>query len=82
MNNRLKKHLSVAIRTLIRKESRTEAFKIITKSDRSVIGEFLYYYHSDMWNIACMELDRAKGILVKKKIMKQGKNDSFKGFKL
>lgn len=77
MNAKLKKHLRTIINDLIKKDARDEAFKIMEKSDEKRIGEFLYYYHSDNGNIACLVLDTAKNILVKNKKMKQRKNDSF-----
>lgn len=77
MNAKLKKHIRIIINDLIEKESRTEAMAILEKSDEKKVGEFLYYYHSDMGNIACLVLDTAKNILVKNKKMKQRKKDSF-----
>jgi len=82
VNDKLRRKLKPIVNDLIRKDAREEAMEILSKSNREIIGNFMYYYYSNMKNSACMELDRAKGILVKKKIMKQGKNDSFKGFKL
>lgn len=77
MNAKLKKHIQVIVKDLIRKESRAEAMEILEKSDKEKVGEFLYYYHSDIGNVACLVLDTAKNILVKNKKMKQRKKDSF-----
>lgn len=77
MNNKLKKHLQSIIKKLIKKSARAEALKILEKSSREKVGEFIYYYHSDMGNICCLVLDVAKNVLVKNKTMKQRKNDSF-----
>lgn len=77
MNAKLKKHIRIIVKDLIKKESRAEAMNILENSDEKKIGEFLYYYHSDMGNIACLVLDTAKNMLVKNKKMKQRKKDSF-----
>lgn len=77
MNTKLKKHIRIIVKDLIKKESRAEAMEILEKSDYKKVGEFLYHYHSDLGNIACLVLDTAKHILVKNKKMKQRKKDSF-----
>lgn len=77
MNSKLKKHIRIIVKDLIKKESRDEAMEILEKSDRIKIGEFLFYYYSDMGNISCLVLDISKDILVREKKMKQKKNDSF-----
>ena len=79
VNNFIKKHLKLLIDELIKKDARKEAFEILSNSDKETIGEFLFYYYSSIDNVACMVLDKAKGILVDKKIMKQKKNDAFNG---
>jgi len=77
VNRYLTGHLGTIIDNLIKKDARKEAIKILIKSDKERIGEFLYYYYSDSGNVACMVIDSAKDELVKQKKMKQGKKDSF-----
>jgi streptomycin 6-kinase len=77
VNDELKKNLKSIIDDLIRKDSRKEAMKIITASDKEKIGEFLYYYYSGTGNVACLVIDAAKLDLVRAKKMKQKPGDSF-----
>lgn len=76
----LKKHLRMIVNDLIKKSARAEALDILEKSDKLIVGEFLYYYYSGKGNISCLVLDKGKDFLVKNKIMKRKKNDSFGGF--
>ena len=80
VNKKLEKHLRSAIGELVRKDARKEALKIITSSSTEFIGQFLYYHHSDVGNVACLVLDAAKEELVKQGKMKQGKGDAFGGW--
>lgn len=79
VNKQLKTHLKNIVNELIKKSARKEAFEILCKSSRERIGEFLYYYYSDIGNVACLVLDSAKDELVEKKLMKKGKKGSFGG---
>lgn len=79
MNDKLKKHIRI-INQEIRKDARAEALVILEKSSKEIVGEFLYYYHSDIGNICCLVLDKAKSILVREKKMKQRKKDAFGTF--
>lgn len=79
VNEQLKKHLKHIVSDLIKKSARKEALEIMVKSSRERIGEFMYYYYSDSGNVACLVLDAAKDELVKAKIMKKGKKDTFGG---
>jgi hypothetical protein len=81
VNKQLKTHLSNVVNELIDKPHRKEAIEILNKSTRECIGEFLYYYYSDIGNVACLVLDKAKDELVAKRLMKKGKNGSFGGIK-
>lgn len=73
-----KQQLQKVVNDLLRKEARKEAMEILEKSEHEKVGEFLDFYYGGMENIACLTLDTAKDILVKKKkTMKQKKNDSF-----
>jgi len=77
VNDQIKEHLTKVVKKLIAKEYRAEALDILFHSDEKVIGEFLFYYYSDKGNISCMVIDFAKVDLVKKKKLKQKKNDYF-----
>ena len=77
VNAKLKIQLEKIVKKLIAREYRDEALKILFKSDSKKIGEFLYYYNSDIGNVACMVIDSAKNDLVKAGKMKQNKKDHF-----
>jgi hypothetical protein len=77
VNKNLDKHIKSIVNKLVRKDARKEAIKILTASTSETIGQFLYYYYSEIGNVACMIIDSAKDELVKKKKMKQKKSDAF-----
>jgi len=77
VNSKLKIQLEKIVNKLVAKEFRGEALKILFKSDAKRLGEFLYYYHSDSTNVACMVIDSAKNDLVKSGKMKQNDKDNF-----
>jgi hypothetical protein len=71
VNKKLKKELIEILKDLMAAKFRKEALEILLKSDKTIIGEFLYYYYSDIENVACMVVDKAHDILLKKKILKK-----------
>ena len=75
VNEKLKKHLRLVINDLITRRFRKSAMEILLMSDQDIIGEFLYYYYSDSGNVACMVIDKAKRILVKKRKIKARQNN-------
>lgn len=77
VNAELKIQLEKIVKKLIAKEFRAEAMKILSKASQQQIGEFLYYYNSNIGNIACCVIDSTKNDLVKNGKMKQRKNDQF-----
>lgn len=77
VNDKLKIQLEKIVKKLIAKEHREEALSILLLTDKLRLGEFLYYYYSDIGNVACMVLDYVKIDLVAKKKLKQKKTDCF-----
>ena len=77
VNDVLEKKLKKMVFDLVKKECRAEALNILLKSSEKKIGEFLYYFYSDKFNVACMVIDSAKNDLVKSGKMKQKKGDHF-----
>ena len=65
VNKKLKKQLEERISELIDKKYRKEALDILLKTDSKLLGDFLYYYYSNIGNVACMVIDKAKSVLVK-----------------
>ena len=77
VNKNLQKKLEKIISNLVAKEFRKEALNVLLKTDSELLGQFLYYYYSNIGNVACMVIDSAKAKLVKKGKMKQSKTDGF-----
>lgn len=47
LNNKLKKHLQTIVNKELKKESRSEAMRILTKAKRHEVAEFLITHYSD-----------------------------------
>lgn len=77
VNKDLKARLVEMADAVFAKKCRREALNILYKSDQKRIGEFLYYFHSDKYNVACMVIDAAKFDLVKAGKMNQLEKDNF-----
>lgn len=75
VNQHLNKHLRQVVNDLVARKYRKAAMEILTKSSEEIIGEFLYYYHSDSGNVACLVIDKARRILVKKRKIKGRENN-------
>lgn len=75
VNQHLNKHLRQVVNDLVARKYRKAAMEVLTKSSEEIIGEFLYYYHSDSGNVACLVIDRARKILVKKRKIKGRENN-------
>jgi hypothetical protein len=61
------------INELYRDEAK-EIIKLTTDKNRE---EFVEYYLSDIMNISCLVLDKAKSDLINEGILKYNKNDNF-----
>lgn len=71
VNKKMEKHLTKVLKDLMAAKYRKEALEILKKSDKEIVSEFLYYYYAEIENVACMVIDKAHDILLKKKILKK-----------
>lgn len=80
VNKQLSNHLSEIVNDVIVNFARVEAMKLLRLASREEIGEFLYYFHSDSFNICALVLDSIKDRLYEEdKLPKNiGKNFGFK----
>jgi hypothetical protein len=77
VNKDLKARLVEMANAVFAKKCRREALNVLYNSNEKRIGEFLYYYHSDKYNVVCMVIDAAKHELVKAGKMNQLETDNF-----
>lgn len=67
INKHLEKHLKAIVQSEVKKEARVEAMKILKKSAREEVAEFLFAYYSDKSSVGlcCIALDFMKDRLAK-----------------
>lgn len=76
VGKKLSAQLCLCVQDLIAAKYRKAAMEILIKTeDQNIIGEFLYYYYSEKGNVACMVINKARKILVKKRKIKNKENN-------
>ncbi len=67
VNAHLKKYLQGIVKKEIKKDSQSEAMRILMNANREEVAEFIFAYHSDSsgCGLCCIALDSIKDRLVK-----------------